>query len=445
MTSETADERGAHLAGEPGLPLTTAVEVSGARGDLLRGSAYSIVGLAVAGLGGALFWLIAARLYPSVAVGRASALFTSVLLVNFLSNLGLPVAVARFGHGLAVESDVIFTRALVATSAASAVAAGVFFVVVEPDALVALEGRGTLVAIGFFSVLVIGSSMAILFDVRLMLAREWRFVLVRTALVGVARLPLLWADPPMGDALWLFVLAAGFPAFSGVAGMLALPKLVGARFRLWPRPASMGVFVRFAGVNYLATLAIDAARFVLPVMVLVHVSATANASFYVAWSVTMIAFLVPATIGQVLLVEAARATDRWSHVRAAAALSVGFMGVASLVGWVRADLITSFFGGGYRPAADVLPRLLAAGLPWAVTSVALADARVRGDSRATLAIAVTLALAVLGPAAVVTPSRGIAGAADAWLVGHIATAAIAGAVLFHNRWGEPARGGASIP
>ena len=425
--------------------LSPATEVSGARGDLLRGSAYSIVGLAVTGLGGALFWLIAARLYASDAVGRASALFTSVLLVNFLTNLGLPIALARFGHGAAEERDVIFTRALAATVAASAVAAAGFFVVVDPDALNALQGRGTLAGIGFFSLLVTGSALALLVDVRLMLAREWGFVLVRMAVVGILRLPLLWADPPMGDALWLFVLAAGFPAASGVLGVLALPRLVGVRFRFRPRPGSLDRFVRFAGVNYLATLAVDAARFVLPVMVLVHVSATANASFYVSWSVTMIVFLVPTTIGQVLLVEASRVADRWAHVRTAAALSLAFMGLVSLVGWARADVITSLFGSSYQAAADVLPRLLAAGVPWAVTSVALADARVRGDSRSTLAITVVLAVAVLLPAAVLVPERGIAASADAWLGGHVAAAILSMFVLRRSRQGEPVTAEPSIP
>lgn len=416
------------------LPLSPATE-AGTRGDLLRGSAYSIVGLALTGLGGALFWLIAARLYPTAAVGRASALFTSVLLLNFLSNLGLPIAIARFGLGPAVDRDVIFTRAIVATAAASAIVAVAFFVLVDPDALAAVQGRGTASAMIFFAVLVVGSSMAFLVDVRLMLARAWRLVLIRMAAVGLLRLPLLWADPPTGDALWLFCLAAGFPAASGIVGVLALPRLAAVRFRLRPRPIAMAVFVRFAGVNYLATLAVDAARFVLPVLVLVNVSATANASFYVAWSVTMIAFLVPATIGQVLLVEASRATDRWAHVRTAAVVSLALMVVASVAVWMRADMITSLFGSGYRPGADILPRLMAAGLPWAVTSVALADARARGDSRSTLAITLTLAGAVLIPAAVLVPERGIAAAAAAWFGGHMISAALALRVLARGRRG----------
>jgi O-antigen/teichoic acid export membrane protein len=180
-------------------------------------------------------------------------------------------------------------------------------------------------------------------------------------------------------------------------------------------------------------------------MVLVNVPAELNASFYVAWSVTMIAFLVPATIGQVLLVEASRARNRWAHIRTAGGLSLGVMGLASLAGWARPDVITSLFGSGYRPAAQVLPRLLAAGIPWAITSVALADARVRGDSRGTLAITLMLAFGVLVPATLLVPKHGITGASEAWLGGHLITAALATLVLVGGLRGEPPGAHASIP
>ncbi|MEY2568965.1 MAG: hypothetical protein QOE35_3494 [Actinomycetota bacterium] len=426
------------------VPFEPAGEMSGARGNLVRGSAYSVVGLVLTGLSGALFWLVAARLYPSVAVGRASALFTSVLLVNFLSNLGLPVALARFGHGPDGDGDVVFTWALVAMIVASAVAAVVFFLVVDPHAVAAVGGRSG-AAIALFTALVVGTSMTLLVDVRLMLAREWRFVLLRMAAVGVVRLPLLWARPPVADALWLFVLAAGFPAVSGAVGLFALRRVAGARFGLRPRPSALGAFARFAAVNYVATLAVDAARFVLPVMVLVTVPASANASFYVAWSVAMLIFLAPATIGQVLLVEASRTSTRRSPILAAGSISVGLMATASIGAWVRADVITSLFGAGYRPAAEILPRLMAAGVPWAITSVTVADARVRGDTRSTLGITGTLGLAVLVPAAILVPEHGIRGAADAWLGGHLVTAGVSAVLLIRSRVNRPAGAGASVP
>ena len=402
-------------------------------GVLLKGSVYSVVALAVTAATGAVFWLVAARLYPADAVGQASALFTSLLFVNFLTNLGVPVALARFSDETREEYDALFSAAATVSAVVSAVAACVYLAAVDPSAADALRARGSVPAMLLFAVLVAGTSLAILVDVRLMVARRWRWIVLRVAAVGVLRLPLLWVDAGVNDTVWLFVLSAVPPAASGFVGLAALRWFVGARLA-WRRPQLLGVAVRYAGINYLATLAVDGARFALPVLVLVHVTPAENASFYVAWSITAIAFLVPATIGQVLVVEATRATDRWSHVRAATFLTVVLMSVGFIVAVVRADLITALYGDSYGRAADVLPRLMAAGIPWALTSVALADARVRRETGATLGITIALGAAVLGPAVLLVAAEGVDGAADAWLMGHVVAATVAAATLVRARW-----------
>lgn len=403
---------------------------------MVRGSLYSVIALGVAASTGAVFWLIAARNFSRDEVGSASALFTSVLFVTFVSNLGLPVAVARFAGGDQREYDVLFARATVATVVAAIIASAGYFVVVDPDALQMLTRSGSIVGVLAFAATVAGTSLAILLDVRLMVARRWGWMVVRVAAVGVLRLPFLWVDNGVGDDLWLFLLAAGPPAASGVIGLAALRARGGVRFQLRPRPAAEAASTRYAAVNYMATLAADGPRFAVPVLVLLSVSARANASFYVAWSVTALVFLVPATIGQVLLVEAARAEDHWGHVRAALALAgAGMVGAASLA-WARADVLTSVYGDSYGEAARILPQLMAAGIPWTVTSVALADARVRGDTRSTLAITVVLAAAILGPALLLIPSRGVDGAADAWLWGHLLAGVVGGTILVRARLGR---------
>ena len=73
----------------------------------------------------------------------------------------------------------------------------------------------------------------------------------------------------------------------------------------------------------------------------------------------------------------------------------------------------------------MLPALVAAAIPWAVTSVYLTEARVRHRSAATVLITVVLSLAILVPALVLVPEDGIDGAATAFLVGNIVAAIVA--------------------
>ena len=98
---------------------------------LLAGSAALVVGAAVQALTGAVFWLVAARIDTTTDVGRATALFTSVLFIAYLAGLGLQVSLARFAPGRDDESHTVFSWAVVATVVWSAVATAVIVFVVR--------------------------------------------------------------------------------------------------------------------------------------------------------------------------------------------------------------------------------------------------------------------------------------------------------------------------
>src|SRR5204863_4668628 len=85
----------------------------------------------------------------------------------------------------------------------------------------------------------------------------------------------------------------------------------------------------------------------------------------------------------------------------------------------------TLYGADYQEAADILPALVAAAIPWAVTSVYLTEARVRHRSGATVLITVVLSSVILIPALVLVPEDGIEGAATAFLFGNIIAAVVA--------------------
>jgi O-antigen/teichoic acid export membrane protein len=162
------------------------------------------------------------------------------------------------------------------------------------------------------------------------------------------------------------------------------------------------------------------------VIVLVNVDADQNASFYVAWGVAALACYVPTAIGQALLAEGGRdGAHLRSQVRLAIVIAGGLMVVAAAVATLGRELIVTLYGEEYQDAADVLPRLVAASIPWAVTSVYLTEARVRHRSGATVLITAVLSVAILVPALVLVPRDGIEGAATAFLAGNVVAALVA--------------------
>jgi O-antigen/teichoic acid export membrane protein len=393
---------------------------------LLTGSAALVLTAGVQAMSGALFWLIAARVDTQTDVGHATALLTSVLFVAFAAGLGQPVAAARYAAGRTRDDHVLFARGALATALASAVVAFVYLVAVSPRAVDELRSWHGVLGPALFIFLCAGTALSLLLDVRLMTQRRWGLVLARAAIVGAVRFPLLALSVDSGRAVWLLVVAAIPTAVSGFVGMALLPRVTGGRHRLGPRPDTTTAWVRYSLVNWASTLAYQAPTFAMPVIVLINVRADRNASFYVAWGMAALAAYVPMAIGQALLAEGGRdGAHLRSQVRLAIMVAGGLMVVGTIIATLGRGIVVSLYGEDYRKASEILPMLVAASIPWAVTSVYLTEARVRHRSGATVAITLALTVAILGPALVLVPDRGLDGAAMAFLGGNIVAAMVA--------------------
>jgi O-antigen/teichoic acid export membrane protein len=184
--------------------------------------------------------------------------------------------------------------------------------------------------------------------------------------------------------------------------------------------------VRYSAVNYLSTLGYQAPYFALPVIVLANVTARVNASFYVAWGIVAVAFYVPSAIGQALLAEGGKdGVNVETQLRLAMLLAGGLMLLGTVATFVGSSLVTVVYGAQYRDAARILPAMMAAGIPWAITSLYLTEARVLHRHVSTVVITLTLTVAIVIPALVLVPEDGIYGARDAWVIGNVIAAVVA--------------------
>ena len=69
--------------------------------------------------------------------------------------------------------------------------------------------------------------------------------------------------------------------------------------------------------------------------------------------------------------------------------------------------------------------MVAAGIPWAVTSLYLSEVRILHRHVATVAITGALTIGIVAPALVLVPEHELDGAKTAWLLGNIAAAIVA--------------------
>ncbi len=400
---------------------------AGTHRHLLAGSAALVIGAAVQALTGAVFWLVAARLDTTADVGRATALFTSTLFIAYLAGLGLQVSLARFAPGRDDESHTVFTWGVVATTISSSLVAGGYLLAVDTEATRSLSDWHPVLGPLLFVVAAVGAALTLIVDVRWMTVRRWALVLIRITIVGLARFPLLWLLPA-GDheTVHLFAVAALPLLLTGIGGVVTMPKVSGLGHRLFPLPSTRRAAIRYSVVNYVSTLAYQAPQFVLPVIVLLSVDPDRNAAFYVAWGITSIAFYVPMAIGQALLAEGGKdGAELRGQVRVVLVGTVALMAAGAVVATLGRELVTTVYGDDYADAARILPSLVAAGVPWAVTSVYLTEARVLHRHISTVAITGVLTVAILVPALVLVPDDGIDGATRAFLVGNVIAAVVA--------------------
>lgn len=399
---------------------------AGTHRHLLAGSAALVVGAAVQAVTGAVFWLVAARIDTTDDVGRATALFTSTLFIAYLAGLGLQVSLARFAPGRDEESHAVFSWGVVATVVSCTVVSLGYLLVVDTEATRALTDWHPVLGPLLFVVAAVGAALTLIVDVRWMTVRRWVLVLARITVVGIARFPLLLVPAGDHETVHLFAVASLPLLLTGVGGVLTMPRVSGLRHRLFPLPSTRRAAFRYSMVNYVSTLAYQAPQFVLPVIVLLSVDPDRNAAFYVAWGITSIVLYVPMAIGQALLAEGGKdGAQLRSQVRVVIVGTTSLMLAAAVVAAVGRDLLTVVYGDDYGDASRILPMLVAAGVPWAVTSVYLTEARVLHRHLATVAITGVLTAAILVPALLLVPDDGIDGATRAFLVGNVVAAVVA--------------------
>ncbi len=393
---------------------------------LLAGSAALVIGAAVQALTGAVFWLVAARIDTTTDVGRATALFTSVLFIAYLAGLGLQVSLARFAPGRDDESHAVFSWAVVATVLWSTLVALIYLSVVDTEATRSLTDWSPVLGPLLFVLAAVGSALTLIVDVRWMTVRRWSLVLVRITIVGLGRFPLLLVPTGSNETVHLFAVASIPLMLAGLLCTIGMPRVTGARHRLFPLPETRRDAARYSAVNYLSTLAYQAPQFVLPVIVLLSVDPDLNAAFYVAWGITAVALYVPMAIGQALLAEGGKdGAELRGQVRIILVLTTGLMTGAAVVTAVGRELVTTVYGDDYAAAARILPALVAAGIPWAITSVFLTEARVLHRHVDTVTITGVLTLSILVPAILFVPDDGLDGATRAFLVGNVLAAIVA--------------------
>jgi O-antigen/teichoic acid export membrane protein len=171
------------------------------------------------------------------------------------------------------------------------------------------------------------------------------------------------------------------------------------------------------------TLAERAPGLVLPVIVAELLSPDANATWYAAWMMAWVVYIVPIQVGMTIFAEVAHDPESFLRsVRRGVLCSLTIATAGALVLGLGAHLALSVLGARYaREGVEPLRILLVAVLPLTFVQAYFSSCRARRQLREAIATGWLNAIVSVGLAAVVGVTHGLVGMAIAWCVVQYAT------------------------
>ncbi|MEU4428942.1 sugar transporter [Actinoplanes sp. NPDC024001] len=371
------------------------------------------------------YWMLAARSVPSDRIGTATALISAATAVSMIANLGAGhMFIQRLPGSRTADWSRIVSGGLILGTAATAAAATIIAL-----ALPAVAGNfGFLAGFTGFGALVctaVALTATSVLDHVYVAHRAGHGMLVRNLVLAVGKIVALLA-----------VLSAGWHSAGAILLSWTLPILLVSAATVVAGPGRLrpGARLRAAGItaelphlraaltgHHLINLTQAGPAVLLPVLVTARLGADANAHFYLAWMTASMLFMVSPAVASALYAERTNAAP--VTVRRAAVVVAAVVGGPAAVLLIGGDQILALFSAGYADSGgDLLTLLVIAAIPDAVTNLAVAHWRSRGEFGRCRRLNAVRAFTCLGLSWLLLPGAGVTGAGVAWLTGQTASA-----------------------
>jgi len=379
---------------------------------------------------GILYWALAARFHTTRQVGIDSAAISTMMFLAGLAFINLRGTMLRYIPCAGANTQGLVGRAYLVSLGMALAFSAAFLAGGSWLGLRVSFLEGQPVFMTWFVVATMAWSIFSLQDSVLTAMRQAVWVPVENALFGLAKIVFLVAFAALAVSHGIFL------SWSLTAVLALAPVSYLIFRRLVPRHASatagqaapfrMREIVRFAAGDYFGALFGLMTTTLMPIIVISVAGATANAYYYLAWTIALPLLFISANMAVSLTVEGARdQASLASFTRRALVQITRLLIPAVLVVTIGAPLILRLFGPNYAAESTILLRLLAlAAIPYGVNALFLALARVRRQLGRVIGIQGAQCILILGISYALLPAVGIAGVGVAWLVGQSAVAAV---------------------
>jgi O-antigen/teichoic acid export membrane protein len=310
---------------------------------------------------GAAFWWVATHYFTQDSVGLASAAISAMTLIGFMATVGLGTLLMGELPRLETGHRSVINAALVTTGSLGA-GLGVAFVLIAPLASSNFDPlRQTWAAAVVFAIGVALTALTFVLDQSLIgLLRgglQLRRNIVFTVVKLVALIPVAAVVADAGSQ-WIYGTWTLGIAVSLVVMLRFYREREGDSLR--PNFTLLKDMRVHAITHHAVNVALRTPELALPIVVVTFLSASANASFYIAYMITGFMFFVPLSLSTVLYAVGSGESERLaSRFRLTVYVSLGFGVFSNLVLLVLGTPLLEIFGASYASEASSTLHVLA--------------------------------------------------------------------------------------
>jgi O-antigen/teichoic acid export membrane protein len=416
----------------PAAARRVAARVASTRRVALYRSSYALILTTVVNAAfGLLFWVAAARLYPSEVVGLGASGVSAMQLVATVGWVGLIFTLLRYVPVAGRRRRQLILGAYAAGLAATLPLALAFVLAGGPFDVAyisadAWTGAAFCAAVAVWVVFTLQ-------DAALIALRRSGVVTIENLLYGLLKLVLLVVLAGLAHPWTLLGVWAGSALVFVVAVNRCITRDPLMQDTADPPPSlTRRALARFSAGQTVAAAIAAVPDFLVPLLVLTEVGASATAYYYAAWSVSLSARALAVNVTDASLVEASYGHEALGPLMRRAGRLFALVLVPTMICLLlAADPIMRLFGSGYADEGTTVLRLFALSLlPFTIVTLGLALDRLRERFADALLISAVATVTTVGLDLVLIPDQGASGAALGWLCGQ----SVAALVAAHSLW-----------
>lgn len=307
--------------------------------------------------GGAVFWIIAARLQSPEAVGLAGSLVSAADAIALFAQLGLNITLLRTMPTSERPAADVTTAAVVVVTAGGlfALGYGALLPITSPRLHAVLSSP---ITVALFCVLVAATALNVLTDsIFLSINRVSSYLWLNGILLGLTKcvLPFLLAG---AGALGVYGSVGGAALLCGLASLLVIFRHVPGNRTL--RPSSQLLSARrFAGAGYATYVLNVIPQLVVPLLIINELGAARGAVFFLSTQIVTLQNAVVLAVGNSMYAESERTPTRRAEVVRRGGLTMAAVAVAGFgVVLVLAPYFLGVFGDHYAAEGTATLRVL---------------------------------------------------------------------------------------